>query len=263
MGTATVQSQLWGTRARDWAEIQEGMFAPLYDAILSHIKTSSEAMLLDIGCGSGMFCQKAAYLGWQLSGFDATEPLLEIARERVPHTDFRMGEMEALPYANETFDVITGINSFQYAASPVNALKEARRVARSGAFIFIGIWGKREDNEAAIYLSALGALLPPPAPGAPGPFALSVDGALEALATEAGMIPRRVEEVECLWNYPDEKTALRGLLSPGPAMRAIQHTSEAAVREAVIKAIAPFKTASGQYQLRNKARYLIANTPSI
>jgi hypothetical protein len=59
----------------------------------------------------------AAKLGAQVSGLDATEPLLTIARERVPQDDFRTGEMEGLPYSNQTFDVVTGLNSFQFAAS--------------------------------------------------------------------------------------------------------------------------------------------------
>ena len=109
-------------------------------------------------------------------------------------------------------------------------------------------------------LAALGSLLPPPPPGAPGPFALSFDGALEAVVAQAGMTPGNIEEVDCPWEYPDEKTALRGLLSSGPAIRAIQYAGEAAVREAIVKAIAPFKTASGRYLLRNKYRYLIART---
>lgn len=258
MGTAAIQSQLWGMRARDWADIQEGMFAPLYEAVLRQTALEADTALLDIGCGSGMFCQQAAQRGARISGFDATAPLLNIARQRVPHGDFRAGEMEALPYADQTFDVITGFNSFQYAASPVNALREARRVARPGARVVVGIWGRREDCEAAAYLAALGALLPPPPPGAPGPFALSVDGALEALAAQAGLTPETVADVECVWDYPDEATALRGLLSAGPAMRAMQHAGEAAVRDATAQFIAPFKAASGQYQIRNKARYLSA-----
>jgi ubiquinone/menaquinone biosynthesis C-methylase UbiE len=73
-----------------------------------------------------MFCQLAARLGAQVSGLDAAEPLLAITRERVPRGDFRTGEMERLPYSNQTFDVVAGINAFQFAASPVTALQEAR-----------------------------------------------------------------------------------------------------------------------------------------
>jgi hypothetical protein len=91
-----------------------------------------------------------------------------------------------------------------------------------------------------------------------GPFALSQEGALEALVTQAGLTPTKVEEVDCLWSYSDEETALRGFLSAGPAVRAIQIVGEPAVKEAVAKALVPFKSATGGYELRNKFRYLIA-----
>lgn len=258
MGTANAQSALWGAKAKDWAEVQEGMVTPLYQAVLQKTRVGADTHLLDVGCGAGMFCRMAAKLGARISGLDATEPLIAIARRRVPQGDFRVGEMEELPFADQQFDVVTGFNSFQFADSPVKALREARRVARTGALVVAAVWGKPEDTQAAAYLAALASLLPPPPAGAPGPFALSQAGALEALVTQAGLTPVSVAEVECMWVYRDEETALRGLLSAGPAVRAIQHAGEESVRDAAAKAIRPFKTASGDYQLRNKFRYLIA-----
>lgn len=257
MGSAPVQRELWGVRAKDWSQIQEGTVVPLYQAALQEMRVGTDTTLLDVGCGAGKFCQMAAKLGAKVAGIDATEELLEIARERVPQGDFRVGEMEELPYSDSSFDIITGFNSFQYASSPVNALRQARRVARPQGTVVIAVWGKPEDTEAAAYLSALGSLLPPPPPDAPGPFALSQDGALEALVKKAELKPMEVQEVECIWDYPDEETALRGLLSAGPAIRAINTSGEERVREAVAKAIAPYRTESGGYELKNKFRYLM------
>lgn len=98
MGTANVHGQYWGVRARDWAEVQEGMVAHLYDVVLRTTHIGADTKLLDIGCGSGMFCQLAAERGAQVSGLDASEPFLTIARERVPQGDFRTGDMEHLPF---------------------------------------------------------------------------------------------------------------------------------------------------------------------
>lgn len=100
--------------------------------------------------------------------------------------------------------------------------------------------------------------MPPPPPGTPGPFALSADGALEALAEQAGLSPRAAETVACPWEYPDASTAMRGLLASGPAIRAIQARGEEVVREAVLEALAPFRTRSGCYRLGNSFRYVIA-----
>ncbi len=257
MGTATTQGQIWGSRAGDWAEVQERVAVPLYEAVLQRTGVGKGSSVLDIGCGAGIFCEMAAGLGARVSGMDASEALVAIARECVPSGDFRTGEMEELPYPDRTFDLVTGFSSFQFAASPVNALREASRVSRTGSVV-IAVFGKPEESESSAYISAMGSLLPPPPPGAPGPYALSADGALEALAVQAGMTPGMVETVECPWEYPDEETALRGLLSSGPAIRAIQNKGEAAVRAVILDVLAPFRTGSGGYYLKNSFRYMLA-----
>jgi predicted nucleic acid-binding protein len=68
----------------------------------------------------------------------------------------------------------------------------------------------------------------------------------------------RAALIFCPWDYPDEKTALRGLLSSGPAIRAIQSRGEEVVRDVVLRVLAPFKTSTGGYYLTNNYRYLIA-----
>jgi SAM-dependent methyltransferase len=213
--------------------------------------------VLDIGCGSGLFCELAAKRGAQVSGLDASELLLEIARVRVPRGDFRTGEMEELPYAEHSFDLVTVFNSFQFAADTVNALLEARCVSHPGEKLVIGVFGSPGDCDARAYFAALRSLFPPPPPGSPGPFALSLDGALEALVKKAGLHSGNVDEIDIPWEYPDDRTLLRGLLASGPAIRAIQLLGEDAASETLLQALAPFKAPSGGYRLNNKARYML------
>lgn len=257
-GSAGMQAPLWGARARDWAEIQEGVVRPLYEEVLDQTRIGPGTALLDVGCGAGMACTIAAGRGAEVAGFDATPELLAIARERLSGADFQLGDMEALPYPDHRFDVVTGFNSFQYAANPVRALREAKRVVKAGGQVVIAVWGLPEETQAAGYLQALGSLLPPPPPGAPGPFALSAPEALAALVQQAGLERRRPGAVPCPWEYPDLQTAIRGLLSAGPAVRAIQVAGEERVREAVAESLVPFKRADGSYRLDNTFRYLIA-----
>ena len=231
---------------------------PLYEAVLALARVGSGVQLFDAGCGSGMYCGLAAARGARVAGLDAAEALVTIARQRVPDGDFRAGEIEDLPWADASFDLITGFNAFQYAANPVNAVREARRVARPGAPVFIATWGEPLYCEAAAYLSAIDTLLPTPPLGAPGPFALSEPGALERLAREAGLTPLENTVVECTWRYADLNTALRGLLAAGPAVRAMRHAGEEPLRHAVTAAIAPFRTLRGGYQIENRFRCLVA-----
>jgi SAM-dependent methyltransferase len=253
-----MQGELWGARASDWAEAQESTARPVYEAVIDAMRLGPGMRVLDVGCGSGLFCQMAAARGAEVAGFDAAAPLVAIAKARVPGADFRTGEMEQLPFEAESYDLVTGFNSFQYAASPLAALREAGRVARRSGTVVIMVWGRQEDCQAAAYLKAVGSMLPPPPPGAPGPFALSQDGALEKLIADAGLTPRQASDVDTPWHYADLAGALRGMLSAGPAIRAIRHSGENRVTEALTVAIAPFRTETGSYVLRNKARYVMA-----
>lgn len=192
---------MWSVRARDYADLQELHFRPLYEGVLRRPELRSARSHLDVGCGPGLAAQVFAAAIPTVAGIDATPAFIDIARERSPGCDFRVGEMETLPYADATFDVVTGFNAFQYAASPRNALREARRVVRPGGTIVIATWGRPEDCEAAEHLKALGALMPPPTPGAPGPFALSDEHKLRGLATEVGLTPVAAVDVDCPWIY--------------------------------------------------------------
>jgi SAM-dependent methyltransferase len=231
---------------------------PLYEEVFEQTRIGPGTALLDVGCGAGLACTLAAARGAQVTGLDATPELLAIARQRLPGVDLQLGDMESLPYPDHRFDVVTGFNSFQYAANPIRALREAKRVAKAGGQVVIAVWGSLEETQAAGYLQALGSLLPPPPPGAPGPFALSEPEALAALVRQAGLEPRQPGAVRCPWEYPDLEAAMRGLLSAGPSVRAIQVAGEERVREAVVGALVPFKRPDGSYRLDNTFRYLIA-----
>jgi len=257
-GSAAVQGPLWSDRARDWADVQESVSRPLYEAVLWTVGVGPGTPVLDIGCGAGLFCALASGRGACVSGLDASDALVAIARRRVPSGEFQVGEMETLSHADRTFDVVTGFNSFQFASHPVTALAEARRVARPGAPVVVATWGRPEHSEAAQYLAALHPLLPPAPPGAPGPFALSADGALDAFVRAAGLTPRSVDEVECPLEYPDLATALRGLLSAGPAVRAIQTSGEERVRDTVVRTLAPYRLSSGGYRLEHSFLFMVA-----
>jgi SAM-dependent methyltransferase len=257
-GSGQMQGDLWSVRARDYAELMEGHFRPLYESVLQRPELANMRSSLDVGCGPGLAAQVFSKEIPKVAGIDASAAFVEIARERMPGRNFRVGEMETLPHADGSFDVVTGFNAFQYAAAPGSALREARRVTQPDGVIVIATWGLPEDCEAAGHLKALGALMPPPPPGAPGPFALSDEAKLKALASDAGLKPIAVVDVECPWTFPDLDVALRGMLSAGPAERAIRNSGMERARDAVANAIAPYRNPSGEYRLNNKFRYLIA-----
>ena len=257
-GSAVVQGQLWGERARDFAA-HEPNFVALYEAVLDELEIGRGTWLLDVGCGTGLFLKLAEQRGATVSGLDAAGPMIEIARGRTPAAELVVGEMEQLPFADRSFDVVTGFDVYQFAASPGRALAEAGRVGTARARVVIATWGRREQCEAATYIAELCALLPPPPRHMPDPFALSEQEAIEHFAALGGLTASPRREVLCVWHYPDQVTLLRALASTGLAVNAIKTVGEEPVIRAILKAVRPFRLIGGGYRLENVFGYVIAH----
>ena len=79
-----VQSDVWGARAQDWAEIEDEGSRSLFQVILDAASVGKDTKLLDIGCSSGLASAMEARLGAKVRGLDSSPNLLKIAKERVP-----------------------------------------------------------------------------------------------------------------------------------------------------------------------------------
>ncbi len=257
--TSAVNGKFWGAAAADWAAIQEPTCRPVYTAVFDRLNLKPETNYLDVGCGAGLALQLAAERGAQVSGLDASQNLLAIARSRIPNGDLHLGELESLPFPDDSFDLVTGFNAFQYAANPGIALAEAKRVAKPGSHVVVVTWSNPEGMEAASLVAALRPLLPSP-PTGPGPFALSAEPALRAFAAAAALEPLDVFDVESPWHYADLSTALAGLRSSGVAARAIENSSAEAVDEAHTKALLPFRQSDESYRVGATFRCLVTRS---
>ena len=122
MSTKQVQGKLWSVAPQYWSKYFEPFFLPMYKKTLEQVALDENKLLLDAGCGSGLFSHMAISTGAQVIGVDAAPGLLEVAKERNPQNNFMEEDLEALPFASGSFDVVTGFNSFQYAGSFTNAL---------------------------------------------------------------------------------------------------------------------------------------------
>lgn len=232
MGSAILQGQLWGARARDWAAYTEQVSLPLFGAVLDAARVTPGTRLLDAGCGAGLLALLAALRGAQVSALDASAALLAIVRQRVPAADVREGDMEALPFADGAFDAVAAVNSLFYAADMNAAMRELVRVLRPGGRVVVTAWGPPERCQFLnAVMPALGPLMPPPPPGAspPHPGTLSQPGALAAVLEEAGLRIVREGEVTCPFVFPSTEVSWRANASAGVNQAAIAHSGEEAV----------------------------------
>lgn len=257
MGTAAIQGELWGAKARDWAEFQEPAWRPVFENIMTLAGVRRGNTLLDVGCGTGGLLVLARERGAVVAGLDASEALAAIARQCLPDARIEIGEMEELPFADSAFDIVTGVNAFQFAGDMVRALSEAARVCDSSGTVFMLVWGQREKCQLQLAaMSALGPLLPPsPASATPPP---SNPGVIEALMGKAGLEPTDDGQLDATIAFPDRDTALQAFASAGIVTRAERHSGANTVRDALVDAIAPYVRADGQVALANQFRWVRA-----
>jgi len=91
--------------------------------------------ILDVGCGTGMMLVEMARLG-QAQGIDASEEALAFCRRR-GLTAVQNGNVLRLPFADNSFDVLTGVDILEHIDDDVGALREWRRVLKPGGRLFL------------------------------------------------------------------------------------------------------------------------------
>jgi len=257
MGSAKVQGELWSLAAQDWANLQEPLTKPLWVAMIEATKVGNGTRFFDAGCGGGGASIIAADRGAIISGLDASDALIAIARERLPDGDFRVGDLESLPFSAGVFDAVIASISVQYCADPVAALRELRRVCAPNGYVAVSTWGAPEKCDQRVVFKAVRDLLPSP-PSGGGPFALSVSGALESLIKQAGLKVVGVGEVDCPFEYPDLETHWRAKRSGGPLQAAIRAVGEERLRASVEQAVEPYRTSTGGVRMENRFLYVTA-----
>jgi SAM-dependent methyltransferase len=255
------------SRAADWAELCAPVSAPAWQAVAEATAVGDGTRVLDLGCGTGEFCRLAADRGAIASGIDASEDMLAVASRAAPAADLRRGDLEQLPWPDDTFDVVTAFNAIQFA-DELTALREASRAVRPGGRVAVCNWRGPEHSELLRVTRALRgapATSPPArdesrgaAPAQSRPAALGEPGVLEELARAAGLEPVEDGEVAAVLEVPDLDTLERALVATGVAGPAIERLGRDAVRATMAGAAEPFRRPDGAYRFDNVFRYVVS-----
>jgi SAM-dependent methyltransferase len=256
-GSAERWGPLWGARPTDWA-LSEDQQIPNYKDALARVGLEPGQFVLDIGCGVGAFLRLVADRGGRPYGIDASETLLDVARSRLPDADLRHGDMEALPYADDTFDLVTGFTSFFFANNIVAALREAGRVAKPGAAVVITVWGSHEANDLEAVKAIIRPYFPPRPADAPAEPHYSEPGVLEDIATRAGLEPETTFDTTWSYMFEDAETLRRAMVAPAGLALLVGPDREDEVKDAIGRGLASYRAADGSYRLENTFHSLIA-----
>jgi SAM-dependent methyltransferase/alkylhydroperoxidase family enzyme len=195
-----------------------------YVALHELLGVTKGERLLDIACGAGLAVELAALRGAECAGVDASERLIKVARDRSPNADLRVGDMHALPWDHDTFDVVTSFRGI-WGTTP-KALDEARRVLKPGGRLGITVWGHIKASPGAWALSPFLLASQPKVENQAAMVSLGRPGVGEALLFDKGFVEIGRNDISSIWEFSDPATYARALASTGPAYEAIQSVGE-------------------------------------
>jgi len=228
----------WGARSLEWAYLLEPYAQPANELLFDRLGVGDGVRLLEIACGSGFAAQLAFRRNAVVTGLDAAEALVKIARARTPSGDFRVGDMFDLPFADDSFDVATSFNGIWKGCE--GALAEARRVLVPDGRLGLTFWGSYERLGLMPYFLKV-IELSPPTHGAASMEQGDTGrpGVVEDMLAKTGFAVDERGTVEVVNEWPDAATAVRALAAAGPSVPAIEAVGYGTFCEALSEVMSP------------------------
>ncbi len=223
----------WGRQAVEFATLCEPTNCREYVAMHHRLGVGPGDRLLDVACGAGLAVELAGLRGARCAGIDASPRLLAVARDRSPDADLRVGDMQALPWDDAAFDVVTSFRGI-WATTP-DAVAEVHRVLVPGGRVGLTVWGHIKASPGAWALAPFALATAPKVENQAAMVALGRPGAGEALLQDAGFTDVERVDIPFVFEFADPEAYARALASTGPAYEAIEAVGEAAFVQAAVE----------------------------
>jgi SAM-dependent methyltransferase len=191
-----------------------------------------------------------------------------VARERarqlgIENVEFRQLELEWIDLETASVDAVLCRWGVMLCVDPGAALREIRRVVRPGGRVALAVWDEPEANPWATIpartLIDLGHSAPP-APGEPGPFALSAPGELKEMMADAGFVDVVIDYVEVGRPHPSAQAFVEEILdlsqSFAQVWERLPETERAEVSAEIARRLKPYTGDDGG--VRVPGRSLVA-----
>jgi SAM-dependent methyltransferase len=222
----------WGRKVADFATLSEPGNCREYVALHHRLGVDTGDRLLDMACGSGLAIELARLRGASCAGIDASARLVAVARDRNPGSDIRVGDMNALPWGPDSFDVVTSFRGI-WGTTP-NAVAEIHRVLRPGGRAGITVWGHLKASPGVWALAPFRLAATEKVDNQAVMVSLGRPGAGEKLLESYGFTGIERLDVAFAWEFADPELYARALAATGPAYEAIQNVGEAEFHRAAV-----------------------------
>ena len=230
----------WESNVSDYEAAYARVTAQSIEPLLNAVVLRAGDRLLDVATGPGDIAPAATARGALFCGVDFSSAMMERARARQPGVTFEVGDAEALPFPDASFDAVVMNFGMLHLAKPERAMVEAARVLKAGRRYAFTVWDKPEETVGfGLVLNAIRTLGNPdvPLPAGPPFFRFSEASECERSLRQSGFVDIRITRVPQAWRFetPDEPfdAIYNGGVRIKATLRAQTAEARAAIREAV------------------------------
>lgn len=165
MTSGQVRKQ-FGPVAQAYATFSYHANGPDLRTIVEAAAFAGNELVVDLGSGAGHTALACAPHAARVVGIDVTPEMVEVAtslaaQRALGNVEFRVGDVERLPFEDATVDVVTSRVSAHHYADPARALNEAFRVLRPGGVLIVADTVAPEDPALDTFLNCIEFLRDP------------------------------------------------------------------------------------------------------
>jgi len=157
------EERAWESGAEEWVAMMRegghGSHAPAHDAVIHELLPPPSGRALDVGCGEGRFTRALAALGYDVTGVDRSPKLVAAAQAADPDGRYAVGEIESLPFADASVELVLCVNMLMHVERPEAALRELARVLVPGGVLVLALAhpmaeaGEHDEERDGLFVS--------------------------------------------------------------------------------------------------------------
>ena len=117
--------------------------------VFKHLVPNRGSLILDAGCGTGIYSRRLAKKGNYVIGVDASEEMLQIAKNKPgyegPTIEYIKGDLHYLPFENNLFDSVICITALEFCRDVFQVILELGRVLKPRGQLILGMLNKESS----------------------------------------------------------------------------------------------------------------------